>query len=232
MTLKNNRTSLLCYFKFGLHHFQSGNAHFGSNLVIFVPCHGDFGIWRIALTNNRTPVLCYFKLRVLFHSHWWMDLDWSYSPETIDSGQNWRCFLFRVTLKFDGWPGNTIGHLFCSIPSLVHHSEAICEFKLQLRSGNAQKGGIFVLTSVILTFNLRPWPFAWASLLPMVINHKHLMGWQEHCEKGVADRRTGRRTYRTIPRAAWWQLKPTDYRALTPAELLFVPPQRIEPIDK
>ena len=37
--------------------------------------------------------------------------DWSYSPETLTLGQNRRLFFSRVTLKFDGWPSKTIGHL-------------------------------------------------------------------------------------------------------------------------
>ena len=49
-------------------------------------------------------------------------------------------FFSRVTLKFDGWPSKTIGHLFYATSSFVQHSVAIGEFKLQLQSGNAQSG--------------------------------------------------------------------------------------------
>ena len=45
-----------------------------------------------------------------------------------------------MTLKFDGWPWKTIGHLFNSTSSIVHHLVANCEFKLELQSGNAQFG--------------------------------------------------------------------------------------------
>ena len=34
-----------------------------------------------------------------------------------------------MTLKFDGWPSKTIGHLFYAISSFVHHFVAIAEFK-------------------------------------------------------------------------------------------------------
>ena len=47
-------------------------------------------------------------------------------------------FLSRATLKFDRWPWKTIGHLFYATSSSVHHIIAICEFKLELQSGNAQ----------------------------------------------------------------------------------------------
>ena len=43
-------------------------------------------------------------------------------------------FLSRVTLKFDGGPSKTIGHLFYATSSFVHHSVAIGEFKLELQS--------------------------------------------------------------------------------------------------
>ena len=46
--------------------------------------------------------------------------------------------LSRVTLKFDGWPWKTIGHLFFAVSSFVQHFIAIGEFKLELQSGNAQ----------------------------------------------------------------------------------------------
>ena len=75
----------------------------------------------------------------------------------------------------------------------------------------------WVLTSVTLTFDLWPWPFAWTSLLTMVITPENFMmiRWWEHGEKGVTDGQTDRRTDRqtdrqtenTICRAAWSQLK-------------------------
>ena len=49
-------------------------------------------------------------------------------------------FLSCVTLKFDGWPWKTIGHLFYATSSFVHHFIAIGDFKLELQSGNAQFG--------------------------------------------------------------------------------------------
>ena len=46
-------------------------------------------------------------------------------------------FLARMTLKFDGWPQKTIGHLFYATLSFLHHFVPIREFKLELQSGNA-----------------------------------------------------------------------------------------------
>ena len=50
-------------------------------------------------------------------------LNLSYSPETPNLG--------RVTLKFDGWPWKTIGHLFRATSSFVYHFVPIGEFKLK-----------------------------------------------------------------------------------------------------
>ena len=68
-------------------------------------------------------------------------------------------FLSRVTLKFDGWPWKTIGHLFYATSSFVHHFIAISEFKLKLESGNAQFGSksTIFLSRVTLKFDRWPW---------------------------------------------------------------------------
>ena len=71
----------------------------------------------------------------------------------------------------------------------------------------------WVVTSVTLTFDLWPWPFAWTSLLSLVITPENFMmtGWWEHSQKGVTDGRTDGQTDGqtdwTIHRAAWSQLK-------------------------
>ena len=63
----------------------------------------------------------------------------------------------------------------------------------------------WVMTSVTLTFDLWPWPFAWTSLLSLVITHENfvMIRWSKHSQKGVTDRQTDW----TIHRAAWSQLK-------------------------
>ena len=71
----------------------------------------------------------------------------------------------------------------------------------------------WVVTSVTLTFDLWPWPFAWTLRWSLVITPENFMmiRWWEHSQKGVTDRRTDGRTDRqtenTICRAAWSQLK-------------------------
>ena len=70
-----------------------------------------------------------------------------------------------MTLKFDGWPWKTIGHLLCTASSFVHHFKAIGKWKLELQSANAKfrsKSAIFCpvwpwnLTSDLENINRTP----------------------------------------------------------------------------
>ena len=114
---------------------QSGNAQFRYNLWFFVP--RDLEIWWMTLKNNRTPLLYYIKLCAAFQSHWHIQ-----TVVTV-----WKCsirvkigdFLSRVTLKIDLWPWKTIGHLFYTASSFVHHFIANGEFKLELHFGQNQR---------------------------------------------------------------------------------------------
>ena len=62
--------------------------------------------------------------------------------------------LSRVTLKFDGWPWKTIGHLSFAVSSFVQHFIAIDEFKLELKSGNAQFGSNSTIFTAVWPWNL------------------------------------------------------------------------------
>ena len=144
----------------------------------------DLAIWRMTLKNNRAPLLCYFKLCASFCSHWWIQ-----TGVTVRKRPIWvkfDDFFSRVTLKFDGWPWKTIGHLFYAASSCVHDFIAICEFKLELESKTAKLG------VDLCDLDLWPWPLAWTSLLTMVITPENFMmiRWWEHGEKGVTDRQT------------------------------------------
>ena len=123
--------------------YSPERLNLGQNQRFFVPC--DHEIWQMTLKNNRAPLLTYFKLCASFHSHWWIQ-----TGVTVRKRPIWvkiGDFLSSVTLKFDRWPWKTIGHLFYATASYVHHFVAICEFKLELWSGNAQIGTKFALTS-------------------------------------------------------------------------------------
>ena len=63
-------------------------------------------------------------------------------------------FFSRVTLKSDGWPSKTIGHLLYATSSFVYYFVAIGEFKLELESGNAQSGTNATLFRAVWPWNL------------------------------------------------------------------------------
>ena len=139
-----------------MHHFvgisefklnlQSGNAQFWSKSELFVPC--DLEIWRMTLKINRAPLLCHFCAS--FHSHWWTET--GVSLKRLNSGQN--LFFYPRDLEIWWKTLKSISHHFYAISSFVHHFVVMDEFKLELRSGKAQIGAKFVLTSVTLTFDL------------------------------------------------------------------------------
>ena len=145
VTSKNNRAPLLYYSSFE-HHFkaigeftlqlQSENVQFGSKSVIFYPVWLE--IWWMTLDNNSAPLLYYLKLCASYQSHWWIQT-WVtvWKRSILVKIVN---LLSNVTLKFDGWPWKTIGHLFYTTPSSVHYFKAIGKLKLELQSGNAQFG--------------------------------------------------------------------------------------------
>ena len=138
-----------------------------------------------------------------------MKSNWSYSPETPNLGQIRRFLelcdleIWRMTLKKNRAPFLSNIKLCASF----HHD-------IWIQTGvTVWKRLSWLLTSVTLTFDLWPWPFAWTSLLSLVTTPVNfmMMWWWEHSQKGVTDGQTDgqtdRRTDWTIHRAAWSQLK-------------------------
>ena len=140
-----------------------------------------------------------------------MNWNWSYSPETPNLDQNRRFFqpcdleIWQLTLKNNRAPLQS----FIKLCASFHHH-------IWIQTGvTVRKRLNWVLTSVTLTFDLGPWPFAWTIPLSLEITPENFMMirlW-EHSLKGVTDRRTDGQTDRqtetdwTIHRAAWSQLK-------------------------
>ena len=63
-------------------------------------------------------------------------------------------FSAHVTVKFDGWPCKTKGHLFYATSSFVYHFVPIGEFKLKLQSGNTQSGSNWMIFRAVRPWNL------------------------------------------------------------------------------
>ena len=134
----------------------------------------------------------------------------SYSPETPNLGQIRRFLepcdleIWRMTLK-----NNRAPLLCCFQLCAWFHCHMWIQTGVKVR-----KRLSWVLTSVTLTFDLWPWPFAWTSLLTMVIIPENFMmiRWWEHGEKvwqtdRQTDGHTDGRTDWTSRIAAWSQLK-------------------------
>ena len=107
--------------------------------------------------------------------------------------------LSRVTLKVDGWPWKTIGHLFNATSSFVHHFVAIGEIKLEKQSGNAQSGSNSAIFRAV-------WPWRRMTLknnrAPLLFYFKLYASFQSHwCIKTYVGSNS------TIFRAVWpWNL--------------------------
>ena len=138
-----------------------------------------------------------------------MNSNCSYSPETTNLGQIRRflepCDLenWRMTLK-----NNRAPLLSIIKPHAWFHQHMWIQTGVTVR-----KQLSWVVTSVTLTFDLWPWPFAWISPLSLVITPENfvMIRWWKHSQKGVTDRQTDRQTENTIHRAAWSQLKITIF---------------------
>ena len=160
MTPTNYRAPLLYYINlcasFQIHQWiQTGVTARKCPICVkinnfFEPC--DLAIWPMTLKNNRAPLLCNFKLCASFCSHWWIQTGVTVRKRLIWVKFN-NCYS-RVTLKFDGWPWKTIGHIFYATSSFVHHFVAIGEFKLELQSGNAQFGSNSTIFRTVWPWNL------------------------------------------------------------------------------
>ena len=75
----------------------------GQNRRFFVSYY--IKIWWMTLKNNRAPLLC-FKLCASFHSHQWIQARVTVRKRSIRVKIS--NFFTHVTLKFDGWPFNTL----------------------------------------------------------------------------------------------------------------------------
>ena len=157
MTSKNNRTPLLYYIKlcvsFQIHRWiqTEGNAQFGSKSAIFLSLVTlKFNGWHWKIIGH----LFYTTSSFVHHFKSIGELKLKLQSGNAEFGSKSAIFLSCVTLKFDGWPWKTIGHLFYTTRSFVHHFKSIGEFKLELQSGNAQFGSKSAIFCPVWPWNL------------------------------------------------------------------------------
>ena len=164
---------------------QSGNAKFGSKLTIFFSrVTLKFDVWPWKTIGHLFYATSSFVQHFLAIGEFKLELQ----SGNAQSGSN--STIFRAV-----WPWNLTDDLenkripFLSIIKLYasfHHH-------MWIQTGvTVRKWLSWVLTSVTLTFDLWPWPFAWTSLLSLVITPENFMmiRWWEHSLKGVMDGRT------------------------------------------
>ena len=146
MTLQNNRAPLLCYFKLCapfVSHWWTQTGVTVRKRPIWVKFNAFLS--RVTLKFDGWP---WKTIRHLFYAtssfvHHFVaigEFKLELHSGNAQSGSNSTLFDSLVTLKFDGWPSKTIGHLFYDTSSSVQHFVAIGEFKLELQSRNAQSG--------------------------------------------------------------------------------------------
>ena len=129
---------------------RPSNLKLDSNRHFFCPC--DSEIWWMTSKTNRALLLYYVKLCASFQIHWWIQTGLTVRKRSIRVEID--DMFSRVTLKFDGWPWKTIGHLFYATSSFVQHFLAINDFKLELQPGNAQSGSNSMIFRAMPTWNL------------------------------------------------------------------------------
>ena len=146
MTLKNNRAPLLCYFKlcaaFCTHWWIQTGVTVRKRPIWVKFC--DFSAvwpWNLAddLEQGKSEGFESCDRPIVQKRPIWVKIG---------------DVLYRVTLKFDGWPWKTKGHLSFAVSSFVEHFIAIGEFKLELQSGNTQFGSNLTIFRAVWPWNL------------------------------------------------------------------------------
>ena len=126
-----------------------------------------------------------------------MNLNSSYSLETSNLGHIWRFLapcdleIWRVTLKNNKTPLLSNIKLYVSF----HHH-------MWIQTGvTVRKRFSWVVTSVTLTFDLCPWPFAWTLPWFLEITPENFMmiRWWKHSEKGCDGQTDGQTDGQKIP---------------------------------
>ena len=120
-----------------------------SNHRFFIPC--DLEIW---WPRKIIGHVSYTTSSFVHHFKSISEFKLELQSGNAQSGSKSTIFFSRVTLKLDGWPWKTIGHLFCATSSFVQHFIAIGDFKLELQSRNAQFGSNSTIFRAVWSCNL------------------------------------------------------------------------------
>ena len=152
MTLKNNRAPLLSNIKL----YASFHYHIWIQTGVTVRKRLSWVVISVTLTFDLWPWPFAWTLLwslVIRPENFMMIRGWEHSQKGVTDRQtdgqteNTICRAAWSRLK-------TIGHLFYATSSFVHHFVAICVFKLQLQSGNAQSGSHSAIFRTVWPWNL------------------------------------------------------------------------------
>ena len=205
MTLKNNRAPLPCWFKL----YASFHNHRGIQTKVTVwkrsirvKIGDSLSLWPWNLTNDlEKPIGHLFYATSSFMHHFVAIGEFKLELQSGNAQFGSKSTIFLEPCDLEIWwmtLKNNMAPLLSTIKlyaSFYHH--------IWISTGvTVRKRLSWVMTSVTLTFDLWPWPFAWTSLLSLVIIPENfvVIPWQEHSEKGVTDRQTDRHTDRRTDR--------------------------------
>ena len=130
--------------------YSPKTPNLGQNGQIFSRVSLQFDLWPWKTIGQ----LFYVTSSFVHHFITIIELKLELQSGNAQFGSKSMNFFSRVTSKFDVWPSKTIGHLFYATLSFVHHFIAIGEFKLELKSGNAQSGSNSTIFSAVWPWNL------------------------------------------------------------------------------
>ena len=112
------------------------------------------------MRSKKIGHLFYVTSSLVHHFKTTSEFELELDPENAWFGSKLAICLSRETLKFAGLPWKTIEHLFSTMSGFVHHFKAICEFKLELQSRQAQfrlKKMVLLLSHVTSKFDGWHW---------------------------------------------------------------------------
>ena len=147
-----------------VHHFKSigevklelqpGNTQVGYKLVIFLSCVTlKIDVWTWKTIEHLSYAASTFVHHFIANGEFKLELQ----SGNAQLGSKSTIFFSHVTLKIDVWPWKTIGHLFYTMSSFVHHFKSIGEVKLELQPGNTQVGYKLVIFLSCVTLKIDVW---------------------------------------------------------------------------
>ena len=145
--------------------YRPETPNLGQNRRFFSRVTSKFDLWRWKTIGHL------FYATSSFVHHFVAIGEFSYSLETPNLGQI-RRFFWAV------WPSNLQMTMKNNRAPLLSNIKLCASFHhhMWIQTGvTLRKRLSWVLTSVTLTFDLWPWPFAWTLLWPLVITPENFM---------------------------------------------------------